>query len=57
MASSTATIYMLSTMGMGLFTFFAITIVLLLAVWIIAYPIKFFWCEVVKGLIGIRLKR
>jgi hypothetical protein len=51
MASSTATIYMLSTLAMGTFTLFAVLIVLYIGALIISWPMKFFWRDTIKGLI------
>jgi len=51
LASSTASIYMMSTLAMGIITFFSILVVLLLGVWLVAFPLRFFWGRVIKGLI------
>jgi len=50
MSDPNATIYMFSSLAMGLLTFFAIFAVLYLMVRILSYPLKFFWCEVIIGL-------
>jgi len=50
-ATSTATIYMLSSLSMGLITFFAVLIILFLMAKLVHLPLNFFWGKVIKGLL------